>query len=69
MSLKSAGLDLVLENNDDYVTEQMEKQKRKFREMQNVLDQQYLLLRLIVQVLFRKSFLGNLWSTEVIIKY
>ncbi|XP_028033887.1 transient receptor potential cation channel subfamily A member 1 [Bombyx mandarina] len=46
---EDTGLDLVLENNDDYVTEQMEKQKRKFREMQNVLDQQYLLLRLIVQ--------------------
>lgn len=42
-------LDLVLEN-EDFISAELDKQKRKLREMSKSLDQQYTLLRLIVQV-------------------
>jgi transient receptor potential cation channel subfamily A protein 1 len=48
----SAGLEMVLDgSNEDYVTSEMEKQKRKLKEMSKLLEQQHQLLRLIVQVI------------------
>ncbi|XP_052751408.1 transient receptor potential cation channel subfamily A member 1 [Galleria mellonella] len=44
-----AGLDLVLESNEDYITAQLDKQKRRLREMSQLLEQQHVLVRLIVQ--------------------
>ncbi|XP_050360802.1 transient receptor potential cation channel subfamily A member 1 [Nymphalis io] len=42
-------LDLVLENSEDYIAAELDKQKRRLREMSKSIDQQYTLLRLIVQ--------------------
>lgn len=42
-------MDMTFDNNDDYVTNELNKQKRKLREMSRILDQQHQLLRLIVQ--------------------
>ncbi|CAH2985204.1 unnamed protein product [Chilo suppressalis] len=44
-----AGLDLVLESSEDYITNELDKQKRKLREMSQLLEQQHMLIRLIVQ--------------------
>ncbi|XP_035438055.2 transient receptor potential cation channel subfamily A member 1 isoform X2 [Spodoptera frugiperda] len=44
-----AGLDLVLESSEDYITAELEKQKRKLRDISLVLEQQHTLVRLIVQ--------------------
>ncbi|CAH1647463.1 unnamed protein product [Spodoptera littoralis] len=44
-----AGLDLVLESSEDYITAELEKQKRKLRDISMVLEQQHTLVRLIVQ--------------------
>ncbi|CAB3226223.1 unnamed protein product [Arctia plantaginis] len=44
-----SGLDLMLESNEDYITAELEKQKRKLREMSQLLEQQHTLVRLIVQ--------------------
>lgn len=41
---------MVLEQTDDYLVEEIEKQKRKMREIFIALEQQNQLLRLIVQV-------------------
>lgn len=41
---------MMMENNEDYLTEEMEKQKKKLRDIGNVLDSQHQLLRLIIQV-------------------
>ncbi|CAH2103609.1 unnamed protein product [Euphydryas editha] len=43
------GLDFVLENSEDFISAELEKQKRRLREMSKSLEQQYTLLRLIVQ--------------------
>jgi transient receptor potential cation channel subfamily A protein 1 len=40
----------VLDSSDDYVTEELVKQKRRLKEISSALDTQHLLLRLIVQV-------------------
>lgn len=40
----------MLDNNEDYITEEMEKQKKKLRDIGNVLENQHQLLRLIIQV-------------------
>jgi hypothetical protein len=40
----------VLDNSDDYVSEELIKQKRRLKEITSVLESQHLLLRLIVQV-------------------
>uniref|UniRef100_A0A1I8PQU6 Transient receptor potential cation channel subfamily A member 1 n=1 Tax=Stomoxys calcitrans TaxID=35570 RepID=A0A1I8PQU6_STOCA len=40
---------LQFENNDDYINNELEKQRRKLRDISRVLDQQHQLLRLIVQ--------------------
>jgi transient receptor potential cation channel subfamily A member 1 len=37
-------------SNEDYVASEMEKQKRKLKEMSKMMEQQHQLLRLIVQV-------------------
>lgn len=37
-------------SNEDYVASEMDKQRRKLKEMSKVMEQQYQLLRLIVQV-------------------
>lgn len=41
---------MVLETNDDYIIDEIDKQKRKLREISCSLEQQNQLLRLIVQV-------------------
>lgn len=46
----AAGLDLVLESSEDYITAELDKQKRRLREMSSLLEQQHTLIRLIVQV-------------------
>lgn len=48
--LSLAGLEMVLDSNEDYVTSEMEKQKRKLKDMTKLIEQQHQLLRLIVQV-------------------
>jgi transient receptor potential cation channel subfamily A member 1 len=45
-----AGLEMVLDSNEDFVTSEMEKQKRKLKDISNLMEQQHQLLRLIVQV-------------------
>ncbi|XP_037045285.1 transient receptor potential cation channel subfamily A member 1 isoform X3 [Bradysia coprophila] len=44
-----ATVDMMMESNEDYLTEEMEKQKKKLRDIGNVLDSQHQLLRLIIQ--------------------
>ncbi|XP_072930871.1 transient receptor potential cation channel subfamily A member 1-like [Epargyreus clarus] len=44
-----AGLDLVLESSEDYIAAELEKQKRRLRDISNRMEQQYTLIRLIVQ--------------------
>ncbi|XP_073975399.1 transient receptor potential cation channel A1 isoform X5 [Rhodnius prolixus] len=43
------GLEMVLENNDDYTTEEITKMKRKLKDISKTLDSQGQLLKLIVQ--------------------
>ncbi|CAH0716261.1 unnamed protein product, partial [Brenthis ino] len=45
----AVGLDLVLESNDDYITAELDKSKRRMREMSQTIDQIHTLTRLIVQ--------------------
>ncbi|CAH2035066.1 unnamed protein product, partial [Iphiclides podalirius] len=45
----NTGLDLVLENNEDYILVELNKQKQRLRDMKKLLEQQYMLLRLVVQ--------------------
>jgi hypothetical protein len=45
-----AGLEIVLDSSDDYVSEELTKQKRRLKEISSSLETQHLLLRLIVQV-------------------
>lgn len=45
-----ATVDMMMDNNEDYISEEMEKQKKKLRDISNVLDNQHQLLRLIIQV-------------------
>lgn len=45
-----AGLDMVMDTNEDFMFNEIDKQKRKLREIAVALDQQNQLLRLIVQV-------------------
>ncbi|XP_049885221.1 transient receptor potential cation channel subfamily A member 1 [Pectinophora gossypiella] len=44
-----AGLDLVLESSEDYISAELDKQKRRLREMAQLMEQQHTLVRLIVQ--------------------
>ena len=45
-----ASMDVMqFENNDDIINSEMEKQRRKLRDISRILDQQHQLLRLIVQ--------------------
>jgi transient receptor potential cation channel subfamily A protein 1 len=44
------GLEMVLDSSDDYVSEELVKQKRRLKEISSALETQQLLLRLIVQV-------------------
>lgn len=50
VSVFSVGLDLVLESSEDYITAELDKQKRRLREMSQLIEQQHTLVRLIVQV-------------------
>lgn len=43
------GMD-ILDTNEDYLTEEMDKQRRKLKDISSTLDQQHQLLRLIIQV-------------------
>jgi hypothetical protein len=45
-----------LESSEDYLTSEMEKQKRKLKEMSKLMEQQHQLLRLIVQVCWKLRF-------------
>ncbi|CRK86167.1 CLUMA_CG000050, isoform A [Clunio marinus] len=45
----NANLDIMLDTNEDYISYEMEKQKRKLKEMTKMIEQQHQLLRLIVQ--------------------
>lgn len=45
-----SGIDLIMESNDDFMVSEIDKQKRKLRDIGSVLEQQHQLLRLIVQV-------------------
>ncbi|CAG9788975.1 unnamed protein product [Diatraea saccharalis] len=62
----AAGLDLVLESSEDYITNELEKQKRKLREMSQLMEQQHMLIRLIVQSEKRKSAGINTMFAEMI---
>ncbi|XP_048004376.1 transient receptor potential cation channel subfamily A member 1 [Leguminivora glycinivorella] len=44
-----ASLDLVLESSEDYISAELDKQKRRLREMSQLLEQQHTLIRLVVQ--------------------
>lgn len=44
---------MVLENNEDVMTEEMDKMKTKLRNISKALDNQQQLLRLIVQVAYK----------------
>ncbi|KAJ6633494.1 Transient receptor potential cation channel subfamily A member 1 [Pseudolycoriella hygida] len=44
-----ATVDMMMDNTEDYLTEEMEKQKKKLRDISNVLENQHQLLRLIIQ--------------------
>lgn len=46
----SGSVDMMMDSNEDYLAEEMEKQKKKLRDISNVLDSQHQLLRLIIQV-------------------
>ena len=46
----ASGLEYVLDTSEDYLTTELDKQKRKLKDIGGILDQQYHLLRLIVQV-------------------
>lgn len=50
MLILIAGLDMVMDTNEDFMFNEIDKQKRKLREIAVALDQQNQLLRLIVQV-------------------
>ncbi|XP_060809510.1 transient receptor potential cation channel subfamily A member 1 [Amyelois transitella] len=54
-----AGLDLVLESNEDFITAELDKQKRRLREMSQLLEQQHTLVRLIVQKMEIKTEAGD----------
>lgn len=41
---------MVMESGDDYIVNEMEKTKKKLRDISSILENQQLLLRLIVQV-------------------
>lgn len=40
---------MMMDSNEDYLTEEMVKQKKKLRDIGNTLDSQHQLLRLIIQ--------------------
>lgn len=46
-----AGIEMVLDTNEDFIVTELEKQKRKLREISLTLEQQHHLLRLIIQVI------------------
>lgn len=51
----TASLEMVLDSKEDYVTSEMEKQKRKLKDMSKLMEQQHQLLRLIVQVIHERD--------------
>lgn len=48
---------MVLDNSEDYLTQELDKHKRKLKEITTQLDGQHQLLRLIVQVNSKKNYL------------
>lgn len=57
---------MVLETqHDDYLTTELEKQKRKLKDIRNIIDQQHQLLRLIVQVRVELIFLDIQFTLEL----
>lgn len=48
----AAGWETVLDSSEDYITSEMEKQKKRLKEISSALETQQLFLRLIVQVRF-----------------
>lgn len=48
---EKSGLEMVLDTNEDFLVNEMDKQKRKLREIGQTLEQQHQLLRLIIQVM------------------
>lgn len=59
ISIYLATVDMMLDNQEDYLTEELEKQKKKLRDISNVLENQHQLLRLIIQVSqFKKKILS-----------
>lgn len=54
----------MLESSEDYITAELEKQKRKLRDISLVLEQQHTLVRLIVQVCFFQVVLFRLPVAE-----
>lgn len=50
---ENSGLEMVLDSNEDFLVNEMDKQKRKLREIGQTLEQQHQLLRLIIQVIKR----------------
>lgn len=48
---------MVLDNTEDYITTELEKHKKKLREITSALEIQHQLLRLIVQVTNCHSFI------------
>lgn len=49
-SIYLGSVDMMMDNNEDYLSEEMDKQKRKLRDIGSVLENQHQLLRLIIQV-------------------
>lgn len=45
-----AGMDLMMDTNEDYLTEELDKQRKKLKDISGTLEQQHQLLRLIIQV-------------------
>lgn len=43
-------MDLMMDTNDDYLTEELDKQRKKLKDISGTLEQQHQLLRLIIQV-------------------
>lgn len=49
---RTANLDMNFDSNEELISSEMEKQRKKLRDMGHILDQQHQLLRLIIQVRF-----------------
>lgn len=49
-SFIKVGIEMVLDSNEDFIVNELDKQKRKLRDISLMMDQQHQLLRLIIQV-------------------